>query len=249
MNTRDQNIDESGPCAAESISQCGNTADAGYDLCHECEGHYEFCTVCDEFIPSGAGEECRHLFWSGLHGYHSGCGANHDVDVNARIGIRAVLSSVGEWWAVRLRVALLRRAYWSQYQGSMLGPSSLCFDLGGRWSDGMGGGTCRRADAPADTSDPERGHFLVSFSAPGESEPGPVEHGFGRILTEIAKKMRGRDADYDSSYWMEGVQWLTSLSAADDCRIAERQVIGWIEEWFADLAGFSCFSCETFDER
>lgn len=227
-------IEQPGPCAVDG---CGNEADADYDLCASCQGYYEFCEVCGAWVSGDHG--CRHLYWSPLLSMYSGCGST-DIDwgCDIRPCVRQVLTSLGEVLAVRLRNGLASRRYRSGFSGSMLGAERLDFEVGGRWSDGRGGGACRAAFAPPDTDDPQTGRYLVNFAAPDGDTPQPVCDQIGRILTSEAFRLEAVAPNYETSEWLEGVMWLSSLSARADCREAERATVEWIDEWLANAAGF-----------
>jgi hypothetical protein len=193
---------------------------------------WERCGACGDWFERGDG--CRHMRES-VYGEALGAGLWYD-DRSVERCVRAVLVTVGEVWALRLRDALETRHYLSCHAGVLLGDCWLNFHLGGRWSDGQGGGQCRSPDAGPDVDDPQAGWLLVGFPVPGEPPPSPPTRGLGELLTRIAHHHADLDVDQDD--WQDGVGWLVSMSARDDCRDAEHLTCAIIGRWLAEITGF-----------
>lgn len=208
-----------------------------------CRDHqdYEECMVCGEWEDRhDSYNQCRHMRWTE---YGEACGSGlWDERSTVERCVRAVLVTVGERWAMLLRDALETRHYLSFHEGFMFGPQWLNFELGGRWSDGKGGGEFRSAESGPDTDDPETGQYLVEFPVPGGPTPTPVTQGLGKLLTRIAEHHHALDVKQDD--WQDGVGWLTTLVAAHDCRAAERLTCEVIGRWLAEVTGFKEVPCE-----
>lgn len=201
----------------------------------ECEqSETQYCSVCDDHLPSEEGNPCRHLAWMSW-GEWGGCGGEVR-DETVREHLRLVCATLTEAELVALRDGLLGRHYHSRVDGWMFGPDWLTFRVGGRWSDAQGGGECRNKSAPPDVDDPVGGKILVPFPTPGGPAPTTLMD-IGPKLTRLAEERRD-DGDWESD-WMNGVSWLRSLDAAADCREAEAFAGECITEWLAELAGFT----------
>lgn len=183
----------------------------------ECEqSETQYCSVCDDHLPSEEGNPCRHLAWMSW-GEWGGCGGEVR-DETVREHLRLVCATLTEAELVALRDGLLGRHYHSRVDGWLLGPSWLTFKVGGECRNKVGGecrnkggGECRNKGAPL-------------------TDIGPK-------LTRLAEERRD-DGDGESD-WMNGVSWLRSLDAAADCRKAEAFAGECITEWLAELAGFA----------
>lgn len=108
--------------------------DERYGLHEQCEEHYVYCEICDDFkLDEGGSLGCRHVQWVGGFGY-TGCGYSTWEDPELeylRPGLSAYLAATGDGPA--LQRALLERDYRFQFQGPMIGLGWLRFEGGGMY--------------------------------------------------------------------------------------------------------------------
>lgn len=229
---------ESQPLPREDLATMGYEllakplTDDPFGECEEEETQH--CKICDDRLPCEEDSHtCNHLYWMDWGGW-GGCGSDDTSESSVRKDLRAVFAMLSEGELIALRNGLLGRHYRSSVSGSMFGPDWLEFEVGGRWSDGKGGGTCRSKDAPLDVDDPGRGRYLVPFPVPNGADPGPIVD-LGEKFTRHAEMLREQG---DEDGWMNGINWLRSLVARDNCREAEKFTAGCIDEWLAETTGF-----------
>ncbi len=113
-------------------------SEAWDDLCEDCDGDAEYCTICDDAVDTSsmanAAHACTHLRWDRTCGVWAGCGASDTTADEHRESFRALLRRMerGVPGIIgHLRAGFVAHRHDIHTFGSIFGDEALSFDLPG----------------------------------------------------------------------------------------------------------------------
>jgi hypothetical protein len=202
--------------------------------CEECEEDKDYCCICDKFVDMYDNSDCHHIYESEML-VRIGSGSDEGMENWTRECLFLLFSYLGEAAVVALRAGLLSGHFQHRLSGSMLGPLTLEYNVGGHWFGGARNPDQTWKDAYSRGAD---GYW---------SQLSPVADAtdIGEAITKLQEDLYYRDSR-DFPKIQDAVSWLRSFWPGEENRMIF-PTADLCAVWLGRLAGFDVQ--RHYDER